>query len=727
MVATVVVGIGNYGFSLAVVWLLTPTDFSEVSSLSSLLLVVGSASNAALPWVLARGIGRTAPGSAERHQTIGFTILASIVCGGSAALVVVALSARYASAGAQTAAAITALSIFVAGVLIGYLQGLGRFVALAVIMTLEVVVKLALGVALAATSLRAVGALTGAAIATGSLALCGLLMVRREARRPPRGLIRTASAAAMRIGSVQLAVSLLVTMDIIAGSIRHGRSSSLAGYQAMVMFTRLPFFASIAVSMVIYPRLSAAADRSRQFNRTVGQIITIYFAVASASVAIVATLPEWVTRSILPARYGSSAHLLGPLAAAGMAAGLINLTTTFFQAAGRFRAPLKVLVVACLVGAVVLGIASSSVERLAWAAAATFGLVALVLLACVTQAFPGARTVRRCLGGLVLTAGYWVGLRVARDHLPIWVAASCAVAAVGVLRTRLVDRDATLEGMRRVHPAADRRTVQRARRRARRRRWMRWLSDRSAKAIRPLESPDDWSGFVAARSLAGSGPAIVIPKASRVLVIAPHPDDETIGCGGTIAQLASTGSEVRVVVATDGEASLEGAHGAREVSRRRRLRQTAACERLGVGAPTFLGLPDAGLEGCTAMLVSLLAEQLEGFEPDIVFVPWPLDGHPDHRAVATSLARLALPSTSEIWNYEVWTSLPPNRLVDISDWWEDKTNALDCHRLSEHNGGAHLALQRWRSLHGLSGRGYAEAFLALTPVSHRRLIDELAR
>jgi LmbE family N-acetylglucosaminyl deacetylase len=210
------------------------------------------------------------------------------------------------------------------------------------------------------------------------------------------------------------------------------------------------------------------------------------------------------------------------------------------------------------------------------------------------------------------------------------------------------------------------------------------------------------------------------------MVIAPHPDDETIGCGGTLALLANAGSEVRVVVATDGEASLEGACGAREVGRRRRLREIAACERLGVGPPTFLGLPDAGLERCSSLLFDLLAQQLEGFEPDIIFAPWMLDGHPDHRAVASSVARLALPSWSVIWTYEVWASLPPNRLVDISDWWDDKTSALTCHHLDEADGAAHLALQRWRSLHGLAGRGYAEAFLALTPGSHRRLLDSWA-
>ncbi|MCU1492135.1 MAG: phosphatidylinositol alpha-mannosyltransferase [Acidimicrobiaceae bacterium] len=722
MAATVVVGIGNYGFSLAVIWLLVPADFSEVSSLSSLLLVVGSASNAALPWVLARGIRRTAPGSVERRETVGFTILGAAICGGAAALLVVALSARYASPGAQIATAISAFSIFVAGVAVGYLQGLGRFVALSVICVVEVVIKLGLGMALAATSLHAVGAMTGTAIASTTLALYGLFLVRREARRPRREVVRSAGADTARIGSVQLAVSLLVTLDIIVGSFFHGRTVSLAGYQAMAMFSRLPFFASIAVSMVIFPRLSAT-DRGREFSRTVDQTITMYLAIASASAAIAATLPTRVLDLVLPIRYGSNAHLLMPLAIAGLAAGLINLTTTFFQAAGRFKAPLKVLAVGCVVGSGILSFSSSSVDTLAWAAAGTFGVIAFALLVCIRRAFPSTHPFRRCLSGCALTALYGFALREARSDVPLWLAGSFAVAGIAVFRTRRGEDGATGEESGTALGGDERKAVRRARSWAHRQRDLRWLSNKAANVMRPLTPPAQWEGLVTAISLAGSGPAVVVPKAARVVVIAPHPDDETIGCGGTLALLASAGSEVRVIIATDGEASLEAACGGREVARRRRIRAIAACERLGVRPPMFLGLPDAGLDRCSDLLDKLLAREIDEFEPDLVFAPWMLDGHPDHRAVALSVANLELPDLCAIWTYEVWASLPPNRLVDVSDWWDDKIAALNCHELDEADGAAHLALQRWRSLHGLAGRGYAEAFLALTPAANRRLLD----
>jgi O-antigen/teichoic acid export membrane protein len=337
MAATFVVGVGNYGFSLAVVWLLKPAGFSVVSSFSSLLLVVGSAANAALPWVLASGIRRTRPDSSERRETVGFTVLASLACGCCAAGLVVALSARYASPGAQAGAAVTAFGIFVAGVVMGYLQGIGRFVALAVLTVVEVAIKFGLGMALAAMTAAPAGAMAGSAIGIASVAAYGLLLIRREVRRPSRALVRAATSQAARVGAVQVAVSVLVTLDIIVGSLRHGGSSSLAAYQAMAMFSRLPFFASIAISMVAYPRLTSVASRGRDFEGTAGDALTLYMVLAAGAVAIAATLPAWLLRLVLPQRYLVGAHLLVPLAVAGLAAGLINLTTTFFQAAGRFN------------------------------------------------------------------------------------------------------------------------------------------------------------------------------------------------------------------------------------------------------------------------------------------------------------------------------------------------------------------------------------------------------
>jgi LmbE family N-acetylglucosaminyl deacetylase len=221
--------------------------------------------------------------------------------------------------------------------------------------------------------------------------------------------------------------------------------------------------------------------------------------------------------------------------------------------------------------------------------------------------------------------------------------------------------------------------------------------------------------LVGVASAAGGGPLLVVPELRRVLVIAPHPDDETIGCGGTLATLATRGSTVDVVVATSGSASVGSGLARRELAAQREAEVTAACVMLGVTEPRFLRYLDGELEAQIEPLTDSLQVVIDEMHPDAIFVPWPMDAHPDHRAVATAVAACALAPATEIWGYEVWAPLPANRLVDVTQAWPRKTAALELHRsaFAGFDPFAFLSLQRWRSVFLLDGRGYAEAFLVL--------------
>jgi LmbE family N-acetylglucosaminyl deacetylase len=245
--------------------------------------------------------------------------------------------------------------------------------------------------------------------------------------------------------------------------------------------------------------------------------------------------------------------------------------------------------------------------------------------------------------------------------------------------------------------------------------------------LRPLTPPAAWSSLLALRSAAGRGPVFTRPAADRALVLAPHPDDETIGCGGCVALLAEEGTDVRVLAASSGEASTASpSRSARKTAQSRASDLEAACSILGATVEDVLALPDGDLSNHEDAIALSIGNVLARFRPDVVFVPWPLDDHPDHLAVCRALAAsTGLQASTKIWCYEVWSALTPNRMVDISPWWDQKNAALQAHAKSAGSSDltAHLALNRWRSIVGLSGVGQVEAYLVLSPKEFCRLVE----
>ena len=194
--------------------------------------------------------------------------------------------------------------------------------------------------------------------------------------------------------------------------------------------------------------------------------------------------------------------------------------------------------------------------------------------------------------------------------------------------------------------------------------------------------------------------------------MAAHPDDETAMCGGTIALFASRGAVVTVVVATDGQATSGGTSPA-ATGAARRAEVTEACALLGAGPPRLLGYVDGQLASAGKELERELATVVGEVAPQIVIVPWWLDDHPDHRAVCAAVARTALPKGTTVLLGEIWTPLHPTRVVDITAVVEQKRRALEVHRTANRaiDMDAMLGLGRYRSLFGLGGHGYAEAFV----------------
>jgi len=201
-------------------------------------------------------------------------------------------------------------------------------------------------------------------------------------------------------------------------------------------------------------------------------------------------------------------------------------------------------------------------------------------------------------------------------------------------------------------------------------------------------------------------------------VISPHPDDESIGCGGAIRGHVVEGVSVRVVFLTSGE---KGGHGRSpaETIRIREIEAKAAARVLGVESVEFWHEPDGDVCASGA-LVARLGDLLRQWRPQVIYVPHDQEMHPDHRAACRLVRRavnMAFPRIHRptVMQFEVWTPLQGiDHIVDVSRYMKVKMAAIRAYRsqcavmrLDE----AILGLNRYRGeMHSWPGGDYAEVF-----------------
>ena len=161
----------------------------------------------------------------------------------------------------------------------------------------------------------------------------------------------------------------------------------------------------------------------------------------------------------------------------------------------------------------------------------------------------------------------------------------------------------------------------------------------------------------------------------RVLVVAPHPDDEVFGCGGMLAIHTAHGVAIRVVVLSDGSAG-DPAGRESDIARKRMAESRAAGAELGVEDYRFLGLSDGKLAEAEG-LVQVLAAEIEEFDPGLVYGPSPQELHPDHRATTRALvAALAGGKERRVFLYGVNSQVSAGVLFDVTPVYERKRAAV---------------------------------------------------
>jgi N-acetylglucosamine malate deacetylase 1 len=216
------------------------------------------------------------------------------------------------------------------------------------------------------------------------------------------------------------------------------------------------------------------------------------------------------------------------------------------------------------------------------------------------------------------------------------------------------------------------------------------------------------------------------PGKAKVAVLAPHMDDEVLGCGGTIARHATAGSDVVVIFLTDGRLGGPRNMSQEEIVSVRKTEARRAAQILGVRGVTFLDAEDSRLRS-DPLVARELREILERERPEIVYLPFFLEQHPDHRA-ATDVLLTATRGSGlrfECRGYEVGTPLFPNRLVRIDETIHLKQQALYCYQsqlavVDYLHYGIGLSAFRAVGLGNHCGR-FAEAFHALELADYRRL------
>lgn len=163
----------------------------------------------------------------------------------------------------------------------------------------------------------------------------------------------------------------------------------------------------------------------------------------------------------------------------------------------------------------------------------------------------------------------------------------------------------------------------------------------------------------------------------NVLVLAPHPDDETLGCGGALCLHATRGDRIVVAFLTSGELGLK--HLPREEAWKiREAEARQAAKILGVHELAFLRCRDWELADDLVNAADRLRPILERERPDVIYLPHPLEWHPDHKATVRLVEQLN--PAGEWRGYEVWTPMPEHdHVADITSVWDRKVQALRCH------------------------------------------------
>jgi LmbE family N-acetylglucosaminyl deacetylase len=170
------------------------------------------------------------------------------------------------------------------------------------------------------------------------------------------------------------------------------------------------------------------------------------------------------------------------------------------------------------------------------------------------------------------------------------------------------------------------------------------------------------------------------PAGEKVLVLAPHMDDEIIGCAGVIRKHTESGHPVVVIYMTDGSKGMMGKAANPGLMDIRKRESEKSNRWLGIRETYYFDLED-GSDKPWDHMSGILREVLESQQPDIIYLPSFWDTHPDHQKTNQLFKQATLGRLScQVCAYEVWSPINPNILVNITRQMPLKLKAIREHQ-----------------------------------------------
>jgi LmbE family N-acetylglucosaminyl deacetylase len=148
-------------------------------------------------------------------------------------------------------------------------------------------------------------------------------------------------------------------------------------------------------------------------------------------------------------------------------------------------------------------------------------------------------------------------------------------------------------------------------------------------------------------------PRLTLSGTSHILVLAAHPDDETLGAGGLIASARATGVPVTLIVATDGSGA-GSVDDQESLARVRAEEAISAGQALGLEDIRFLGIEDGLVRENRESVASAVADVAAEFPNALVVAPWRGDGHRDHRVLGEIASAVCAEGRRHLWAYPIW-------------------------------------------------------------------------